>query len=90
MERACNGRPVASTMCRVLARGELPARFEVIDAIITACGGNEKDRERFATAWRRLTMPGHEDQAMPGKVHAFPSPRRTPRPAPNLPDGSPA
>jgi hypothetical protein len=45
-------------MCRVLAAGELPARFEVIDAVIVACGGEEEDRERFATAWRRLVMPG--------------------------------
>jgi hypothetical protein len=58
MARACNGRPTASTMCRVLAAGELPARFEVIDAVIVACGGEEEDRERFATAWRRLVMPG--------------------------------
>jgi hypothetical protein len=58
MARACNGRPAASTMCRVLTGGELPARFEVIDAIITACGGEEEDRERFAAAWRQLIMPG--------------------------------
>jgi hypothetical protein len=57
MARACDDRPVASTMCKILSREELPARFEVIDAIITACGGSEEDRERFATAWRRLTMP---------------------------------
>jgi hypothetical protein len=73
MERACNGRPVASTMCRVLGRGQLPARFEVIDAIIVACGGEEEDRERFASAWRRLIMPGKDVRAMPRRVHALPS-----------------
>jgi hypothetical protein len=73
MERACNGRPVASTMCRVLGRGQLPARFEVIDAIIIACGGEEEDRERFASAWRRLIMPGKNVRPMPRRVHALPS-----------------
>jgi hypothetical protein len=73
MERACNGRPVASTMCRVLGRGQLPARFEVIDAIIIACGGEEEDRERFASAWRRLIMPGKDVRPMPRRVHALPS-----------------
>jgi hypothetical protein len=73
MERACNGRPVASTMCRVLGRGQLPARFEVIDAIIIACGGEEEDRERFASAWRRLIMPGKDVRPLPGRVRALPS-----------------
>jgi hypothetical protein len=57
MARACSGRPAASTICRALSGTELPVRFEVIDAIIVACGGGEGDRERFATAWRRLVMP---------------------------------
>lgn len=74
MERACNGRPVTSAMCKVLSRGELPARLEVIVAIITACGGNEQDRERFATAWRRLTMPRREHQSAPGLVRPFREP----------------
>jgi hypothetical protein len=77
MERACNGRPVASTMCRVLGRGQLPARFEVIDAIIIACGGEEEDRERFASAWRRLIMPGKNVHPMPGRVHTLPSTKRS-------------
>jgi hypothetical protein len=63
MARACHGRPAASTMCRVLRSPELPPRLELVDAIITACGGEEEDRERFATAWRRLTMPGQEPRA---------------------------
>jgi hypothetical protein len=57
MARARNGRPAASTMCRMLSGTELPARFEIIDSIIVACGGGDEDRERFATAWRRLVMP---------------------------------
>jgi hypothetical protein len=81
MARACNGRPAASTMCKVLTAGKLPVRFEVIDAFITACGGEEQDRERFWTAWRQLKMPGQEARAMAGRVRAFPGPRRSPRPA---------
>jgi hypothetical protein len=65
MARACNGRPAASTMCRLLRGKELPARLEVIDAIVTACGGEEDDRKRFATAWRRLTMPAKREWAVP-------------------------
>jgi hypothetical protein len=57
MSRACDGRPAASTMCRVLRRAQLPPRLELVDAIVTACGGEREDRERFATAWRRLMMP---------------------------------
>jgi hypothetical protein len=90
MARACNGRPAASTMCRVLAAGKLPVRFEVIDAIISACGGDEEDRERFWTAWRRLIMPGQEARTITSRVRAFPGPRRPSRPARGVPDVSPA
>jgi hypothetical protein len=47
----------ASTMCTVLGGSELPARLEVIDAIIEGCGGTDEDRQKFATAWRKLAMP---------------------------------
>jgi hypothetical protein len=90
MARACNGRPAASTMCRVLTAGKLPVRFEAIDAIITACGGDEEDRERFSTAWRRLAMPGQEARTLSGRVRAFPGPRRPSRSARTVPDVSPA
>jgi hypothetical protein len=91
MARACNGRPAASTMCKVLAAGTLPVRFEVIDAIITACGGEEEDRERFWTAWRRLMMtPGEQGRSITGRVRTFPGPRRSARPARAVPDVSPA
>jgi hypothetical protein len=91
MARACNGRPAASTMCKVLSGTALPVRFEVIDAIIMACGGEEKDRERFATAWRRLmAMPGQEARPVPGRVRAFPGPRLPSRSAPGLLGNHPA
>jgi hypothetical protein len=60
LAKRCNGRPVASTICKVLQSGELPRRFEVIDAIVSACGGTEEDRARFATAWRQLVLPGRK------------------------------
>jgi hypothetical protein len=90
MARACNGRPAASTMCRVLAAGKLPVRFEVIDAVISACGGDEEDRERFWTAWRRLIMPAQEARTVTGRVRAFPGPRRPSRSGRSIPDASPA
>jgi len=70
MARACDGRPAASTMCKVLTRWELPVRFDVIDAIITACGGEAEDRERFATAWRQLKLPGQEARPVLGQGRA--------------------
>ncbi|HET9970341.1 MAG TPA: hypothetical protein VFQ68_19060 [Streptosporangiaceae bacterium] len=48
----------ASTMCTLLGGTELPGRLEVIDAIVEGCGGTDEDRQRFATAWRKLAMPG--------------------------------
>jgi hypothetical protein len=48
----------ASTMCTLLGSSDLPDRLEIIDAIIEGCGGTDEDRQKFATAWRRLAMPG--------------------------------
>jgi hypothetical protein len=45
-------------MCTLLGDTELPDRLEVIDAIVEGCGGTDEDRQRFATAWRKLAMPG--------------------------------
>lgn len=54
-----SGRRVgASTMCTLLRGTELPDRLEVIDAIVEGCGGTDEDRQRFATAWRKLAVPG--------------------------------
>lgn len=47
----------ASTMCTLLSGSDLPARLEMIDAIVEGCGGTDEDRQKFATAWRKLTMP---------------------------------
>jgi hypothetical protein len=64
----------ASTMCTLLCGTELPDRLVVIDAIVEGCGGTEEDRQRFATAWRKLAMPGGLPVPVPGPhlraVHA--------------------
>ena len=57
MAKRCGERPVASTICKLLNKDELPPRFEVVEAVIFGCGGTEDDRQRFATAWRQLVMP---------------------------------
>lgn len=41
-----------------LKSDELPGRLRVVDAIIEGCGGGAEDRQRFATAWRRLRVAG--------------------------------
>jgi hypothetical protein len=67
-----------STMWRALRGRELPLRLEVIDAIVEGCGGSEEDRQRFATAWRRLTMGTSTAEASPLLLHAEPLPRASP------------
>jgi hypothetical protein len=54
MAARCDQRAAASTMCTLLRAATIPARLEMVDAIVTGCGGSEEDRQRFATAWRRL------------------------------------
>ena len=44
-------------MCTLLGGSDLPDRLEIIDAIVEGCGGTDQDRQKFATAWRRLAMP---------------------------------
>ena len=56
ISQRAGGSPVASTIQAMLARNELPPRLDGIDAVIRGCGGTLEDREKFATAWRRLTL----------------------------------
>ncbi|HEV2375291.1 MAG TPA: hypothetical protein VGS19_24425, partial [Streptosporangiaceae bacterium] len=70
-EMAARGRELASatTIWKVLKRGDFPSRFKVVEAIVEGCGGTDADRERFATAWRHLTMP---PKPAPPRVRATP------------------
>jgi len=69
MAQRCGHRAAASTMCAVLGGDELPERLGVIEAIIVSSGGNEEDKKRFATAWRRLAMhPGSTAKTEPGMI----------------------
>lgn len=71
MAQRCGQRAAASTMCAVLLSDELPGRLSVIEAIVMGSGGREEDRQRFATAWRRLTMgPGATAQTGPEMIEA--------------------
>jgi hypothetical protein len=56
MSDRVGGHPVASTIQTMLARNELPTRLEAVDAVIRGCGGTPEDRQKFATAWRLLTL----------------------------------
>src|ERR1700761_50774 len=76
--KRCNGRPAASTTCKVLQSGELPRRLEVIDAIVAACGGTEGDEQRSATAWHRLVQPAPKAGPSLGNVMTGPGSRRSP------------
>jgi hypothetical protein len=56
----------ASTLCSALGRDALPS-FDVVIAVVIGCGGSDEDLQRFATAWRRIRLPGLPD------VHEPPS-----------------
>jgi hypothetical protein len=64
MEHAIKNRPgqrfAASTIHAALKSDALPA-LQMVEAIITACGGSDAHHQTFAAAWRRLTMPQQED-----------------------------
>ncbi len=60
-------------MCTLLGGSDLPDRLEVIDAIVEGCGGTDEDRQKFATAWRKLAMPGPVAARLPApRLRAIP------------------
>jgi hypothetical protein len=63
MEHQCGRRFAASTIHSALNGRDLPS-LDMIQAIITACGGTDEHRQAFATALRRLTM-SQQDTAHP-------------------------
>jgi hypothetical protein len=71
MERQCDRRFAASTICTALQGGKLPS-LDMVQAIITACGGSEEHHRAFTSAWRRFMLP-HQDA---GQLAAQPPPAR--------------
>jgi hypothetical protein len=63
MEHQCGRRFAASTIHSALNGSDLPS-MDMIQAIVTACGGTDEHRQAFATALRRLTM-AQQDTAHP-------------------------
>lgn len=59
MERRCDRRFAASTLCTALKGDKMPSQ-EMALAIITACGGPEEHLREFTSAWRRLVIPAQE------------------------------
>ncbi|MCW2931512.1 MAG: hypothetical protein JWM19_2474, partial [Actinomycetia bacterium] len=64
MERQCAHRFAASTMCTALRADTLPS-LDMVHAIVAGCGGSPRHVHAFATACRRLSLPGHDD--IPGQ-----------------------
>ncbi|MBO0801504.1 MAG: hypothetical protein J2P25_00295 [Nocardiopsaceae bacterium] len=74
MARRCEHRFAASTICTAL-RGEVVPSLDMVLTIVSACGGPERHRREFASAWRRLALP---DQALPEQAKPDPAlPRQT-------------
>jgi hypothetical protein len=71
MERQCAHRFAASTMCTALRADTLPS-LDMVHAIVTGCGGSPRHVHAFATACRRLGLPGHDvpGQGAPGQQDA--------------------
>jgi hypothetical protein len=68
MEGQCAHRFAASTMCTALRADTLPT-LDMVHAIVTGCGGSPRHVHAFATACRRLSLPGHDT---PGQGAAGP------------------
>lgn len=64
IKKQCGQHFAASTIHAALKGDELPS-LPKVRAIIAACGGSDADQQRFATQWRRLTMPQQEDAQPP-------------------------
>jgi hypothetical protein len=58
MERKCGRRFAASTICTALQGDELPS-FDMVLAVVVACGGGEEHQLSFLAAWRSIQL--HQD-----------------------------
>jgi len=55
MERKCGRRFAASTICTAMQCDELPG-FDMVLAIVVACGGGEEHQLSFLSAWRSIQL----------------------------------
>ncbi|HTU74042.1 MAG TPA: hypothetical protein VMG38_11045 [Trebonia sp.] len=55
IKNQCSQQFAASTLHAALTGSELPA-LPLVQAVITACGGNDAHQQIFTSAWRRITM----------------------------------
>jgi|HubBroStandDraft_1064217.scaffolds.fasta_scaffold10543_6 hypothetical protein len=62
---------VHSTIYAAMRRSDLP-KLEVVNAIITGCGGDTADLHAFTTAWQRLSTASRASQ--PGQPGMLPAP----------------
>jgi hypothetical protein len=77
LARRAGGTPAASTICTMLRTDDLPP-FGCMIAFVRACGGAEEDCQRFATAWRRLSLSRGAGEG----TQQIPAPRRAVEGAP--------
>jgi hypothetical protein len=69
MYEKCGHRYAASTIHSALHSNKLP-KLDMVQAIITACGGTDEHRHAFATAWRLLKMP-RQGAVYPSRHHGL-------------------
>lgn len=60
MERNAAGQACYSTFSNLLRSKGVPPRLKTVEAFVLALGGDEEDRRRWATAWRRFQALGDE------------------------------
>jgi hypothetical protein len=82
LSRRAGGTPAASTIWNMLRGEDLPP-FDCMLAFVGACGGTEEDCQRFATAWRRLSLGRHADDL---RTQQIPAPRRAAESVPDRQD----
>jgi hypothetical protein len=56
MAAGSSARVAHSTLYAALHRDDVPA-LSVLVAVVTGCGGDSADVDRFVSAWRRLALP---------------------------------
>jgi hypothetical protein len=69
IKNQCSQHFASSTIHAALQSDDLPA-LQLVQAVITACGGSDAHQQMFTSAWRRLTMP-QQDDAQQSHPHAL-------------------